>query len=142
MEVIMVYLVFEGTVYFTSASGEVADLNDGYQNYRVVEATDDLHCYLNNMSDWSLIDAPNALYALEYAGKIDKSVNSMCGDIRHRKSADLNNFRSYILFGNRTRIYPKFVADLRSIITTSETKDDFHALELIDTPFVYKWRAT
>jgi hypothetical protein len=136
----MIYLVHEGTVYFTSVSGEVADLNDGYNDYRVVEATHDLHCYLNNMSDWSLIDAPNAPYALEYAGKIDKSANSLCGDIRHRKSEDLKNFRSYILFGSRTRVYPKFVADFRLIITTSETKDDFHALELKDTAFVYKWR--
>lgn len=136
----MIYLVYEGVVYFTSASDEVADLNDGYSDYRVIEATQELHCYLNNSSDWSLIDAPSAIMALEYGGKIDKSINSRSNDIRFRKSEDLNAFRSYILWGDRIRTYPKFVEDLRSEITASDLKDDVHALELIKTSFVYKWR--
>jgi hypothetical protein len=138
----MIYLVKEGVVYFTCQSDEIADLNDGYHDYRVVQANLDLHCYLNNMSDWCLIDAPSASDALEYACKIDKSANSLAGDIRYRKYSDLNDFRSYILFDNKTRIFPSFVEKLKSIIVNDEAKDDFHALELIDTPFVYKWRKT
>ena len=137
----MIYLIYEGTVYYTTDNNESVTLNDGYDDYTVTIATKKLHCYLENMSDWCLVDAPNPVLALDYAKKIDKSVNTRNLDIRYRKGSDLNSFRSFILYGDCVQNYPKFVHTLRNIILT-ELAEDIPAIDLISTPFVYTYRAT